>query len=121
MSKANVGQAANTAALNEAEGKVRILMAEKAKLESALKSALDELDSYRKLTDKLKAKVREMGAGSAESRDFLDTFEEVMRDEMAAMKAAFELKLRLAKEEMDATSRRHQAEIARIQTSTPYR
>ena len=39
-----------------------------------------------------------MGAGSKESKDFLDTFEEVMRDEMSAMKAAFEMKLRIAKE-----------------------
>ena len=63
-----------------------------------LPSALEELDSYKKLTEKLKLKIRDMGAGSKESKDFLDTFEEVMRDEMSAMKAAFEMKLRIAKE-----------------------
>ena len=79
------------------------------------------MDSYKKLTEKLKLKIRDMGAGSKESKDFLDTFEEVMRDEMSAMKAAFEMKLRVAKEEADATTRRHQQEIARIQTTSPYR
>ena len=69
----------------------------------------------------MQAKIRDMGAGSKESRDFLDTFEEVMRDEMSAMKSAFELKLRLAREEADASTRRHQQEIARMQTASPYR
>ena len=45
-------------------------------------SLLEEMDSYKKLTEKLKFKIRDMGAGSKESRDFLDTFEEVMRDEI---------------------------------------
>ena len=114
--------APSTSALQELEAKLRNTISEKTKVENALKSALEELNSYKSLTEKLKNKVREMGAmGSRESKDFLDTFEEVMRDEMSAMKAAFEMKLRLAKEEAEATARRHQQEIARIHTTSPYR
>eukprot|EP01036_Dinobryon_divergens_P029958 gene29958-39134_t len=111
----------NMSAMQELENKLRLILTEKSRVDSALKTALEELDSYKKLTEKLKLKIRDMGAGSKESRDFLDTFEEVMRDEMSAMKAAFEMKLRVAKEEADATTRRHQQEIARIQTTSPYR
>jgi hypothetical protein len=49
------------------------------------------------------------------TKDFADTFEEVMREEMMAMKTAFEAKLRVAVEERDTATRRHQTELHRLQ------
>jgi hypothetical protein len=49
------------------------------------------------------------------SRDFAETFEEVMREEMMAMKTAFEAKLKLAVEERDTATRRHQTELLKLQ------
>lgn len=43
-----------------------------------------------------------------------------MREEMLAMKAAFETKLRVAREEAEATTKRHQQEILRMHTTSPY-
>ena len=43
-----------------------------------------------------------------------------MQEEMMTMKAAFESKLRLAKEEADANSRKHQQEILRMTAASPY-
>jgi hypothetical protein len=81
----------------------------------------EELGSYKKLVESLKAKIKDMGQGSKDSKDFLDTFEEVMREEMLTMKAAFETKLRAAKDEAEATSKRHQMEISRLVSASPYR
>ena len=39
---------------------------------------------------------------------------------MMTMKAAFETKLRLAREEADASSRKHQQEIIRMHATSPY-
>lgn len=95
--------------------------------ESVVGGQAEEIKQYLRLTDTLKDKIKEMGSsrsgsgsGGQDAKDFLDSFEEVMREEMLAMKGAFETKLRLAKEAADATSRRHQQEILRIHTSSPY-
>jgi hypothetical protein len=44
----------------------------------------------------------------------------VMQEEMMTMKTAFEAKLRLAKEEAEASSRKHQQEILRMSAVSPY-
>lgn len=44
----------------------------------------------------------------------------VMQEEMMTMKTAFEAKLRLAKEEAEASSRKHQQEILRMSAASPY-
>ena len=44
----------------------------------------------------------------------------VMQEEMMTMKNAFEAKLRLAKEEAEASSRKHQQEILRMSAASPY-
>ncbi len=54
------------------------------------------------------------GSSSNDSKEFLDTFEEVMRDEMMAMKSAFETKLKFAKEASDLLSKKHQELISRM-------
>jgi hypothetical protein len=43
-----------------------------------------------------------------------------MQEEMMTMKTAFEAKLRLAKEEAEASSRKHQQEILRMSAASPY-
>lgn len=60
-------------------------------------------------------KLREL-SNKENKRDFTDTFEEVMREEMMAMKTAFELKLKVATEERDIATRRHQNELQKLQT-----
>jgi chromosome segregation ATPase len=99
------------------------IMTEKCSVsENVVSGQVEEIKQYKRLTDTLKDKIKEMGSsrGSQDAKDFLDSFEEVMREEMLTMKGAFETKLRLAKEAADATSRRHQQEILRIHTSSPY-
>jgi chromosome segregation ATPase len=71
----------------------------------------EELNSYKTLAETLKAKMRDMGG---KDTSFFDSFEEVMRDEMAAMKWAFEAKLRVAKEKADAVSVKHQQELQKL-------
>ena len=94
---------------------------EKSELNAAAIGLRNEVASYKKLTDSLKDKIRELSsrATNDNSRDFLDTFEEVMKDEMLAMKAAFEAKLKAVKEDSEMVSRRHQQEIQRIQMVAP--
>jgi chromosome segregation ATPase len=75
----------------------------------------EEVKSLKNLSDQLKQKIREM-AGNDTS--FLDSFEEVMKDEMMAMKWAFEAKLRVAKEKCDAMAQRHQKEIQALRESS---
>lgn len=75
-----------------------------------------ELIKYKALTEKLKQKIRDITP--MDKREFLDSFEEVMRDEMMAMKDAFETKLRLAKGEVEAMSRKHQQDILRLKDSS---
>ena len=104
----------------ELEVKLRALADEKSQLELNQKSMQDEILHYKKLTENLKAKLRELSAkAGSDGKDFMDTFEEVMQEEMMTMKSAFETKLRLAKEEADRMSKRHQQEILRMQSSSP--
>lgn len=79
----------------------------------------EELNSYRSLNEQLKQKIRNIsGSSSYDSKEFLDTFEEVMRDEMMAMKCAFETKLKFAKEASDLLSKKHQELISRMTLTT---
>jgi hypothetical protein len=75
----------------------------------------EELESYKKLAETLKAKMRDMGG---KDTSFFDSFEEVMKDEMMAMKWAFEAKLRVAKEKADAMSLKHQQEINKLREAS---
>lgn len=105
----------------ELEVKLRSLSDDKTSLETQQKTMQDEINQYKKLTESLKNKIRELTAKSGgDSKDFMDTFEEVMQEEMMTMKSAFETKLRLAKEDADKMSRRHQQEILRMQSSSPF-
>ena len=69
----------------------------------------------RSLNDNLMRKLKKL-ASQDTSRDFAETFEEVMREEMMAMKTAFEAKLKLAVEERDIATRRHQSELLKLQS-----
>ncbi len=90
---------------------------EKAHLNVNVRGLTEEVVSYKRLTDSLKEKLRQVS--SSDTKDFLDTFEEVMREEMNAMKMAFEGKLRAAKEVTDNMSRKHQQDIQRMQQVAP--
>lgn len=74
-----------------------------------------ELQEYKDLTEKLKQKVRDITP--LDKRELLDSFEEVMQDEMMTMKSAFENKLRLAKGELEVLSKKHQHDIQRLKES----
>lgn len=73
-----------------------------------------EVASLRSLNDNLMRKLKNLSSQD-KARDFAETFEEVMREEMMAMKTAFEAKLRVAIEERDIASRRHQTELYKLQ------
>lgn len=75
-----------------------------------------QLQEYKDLTDKLKVKIREITP--LDKRELLDSFEEVMRDEMMTMKGAFESKLKMAKGELELLSKKHQQDIQRIKESS---
>ena len=105
----------------EAENRLSTAMTEKTRAETTTAAAKEEVAHYKKLTETLKQKLRDLGAnGGGDSKEFLDSFEEVMKEEMMTMKAAFESKLRLAREEADATSKKHQQEIIRMNAASPY-
>lgn len=88
----------------------------KMKLENALTTSQEETTSYKRLTEELKRKLRELGSKSGtDAKDFLDTFEEVMKEEMMSMKGAFESRLKRAQAESDETARRHANEIRNLQ------
>jgi DNA repair exonuclease SbcCD ATPase subunit len=108
------------AALAALEEKLTVAVQDKTRAETTAVSAKEEVGHYKKLTETLKQKLRELGGGTADSKEFLDSFEEVMKEEMMTMKAAFETKLRMAREEADATSKRHQQEITRMHNTSPY-
>ena len=89
-------------------------------LGTKLRQGEEENKALKKLVDTLKERIRKMSTGDDMStQDFLDSFEEVMREEMMAMKGAFEKKLRLAKEESDELSRKHREELNRMTQSSP--
>lgn len=91
------------------------------KLQTALTNKEEECKQYRSLNDTLKNKLRDMSGKDASAREFLDSFEEVLQDEMMAMKSAFELKLKHKSDEVDAMSTRHRQEIQRLSANaSPY-
>ena len=71
----------------------------------------NELTRYQNQLEILKTRLNEF---KSKENTFMDTFEEVMKDEMMSMKSAFEAKLRLAKEKSDAMALRHHQELNRI-------
>merc|ERR1712216_242474 len=78
-------------------------------------------ESYKKMCESLKNKIRELSSKDGDSKDFMDSFEEVMQDEMYTMKLAFEAKLKCKSDEVAALAQRHALEISRIQaSSSPY-
>lgn len=93
---------------------------ENIKIRQTAMDAQEELESYKKLSDKLKAKIRELSNKTIDKQDFMDTFEEVMKEEMMTMKEAFEAKLRNAREEAEANSKRYQQELNRIQSKKSF-
>lgn len=104
----------------ELEVRLRASSDEKTQLELQQKAMQEEIAHYKKLTDSLKSKLKDLTAKSGgDSKDFMDTFEEVMQEEMMTMKSAFENKLKQAREEADRMSKRHQQEILRMQTTSP--
>lgn len=102
------------------EAKVDSAAREKLRLEYQLTSAQSELTETQKLVASLRDKVRDLcsaqaGSTNSQANNWSDTYEEVMQEELQAMKVAFESKLRAARDEADALARRHQQEIARLQ------
>jgi predicted nucleic acid-binding Zn-ribbon protein len=98
--------------LSNLSTRIIALESERGQLKSSVVGLMNEVESYKKLTESLKEKLK---ASSNTDKDFLDTFEEVMRDEMATMKTAFEAKLRAARDESDQLSRKHSQEIIQLQ------
>ena len=97
--------------------KVASVQETNSELEARLKDSKETIEMYKTMTESLKKKIRELGTG--DSKDFMDTFEEVMREEMMAMKVAFENKLKLAKEDAEIMSRRHQQAIQTMISLSP--
>ena len=85
-------------------------------LEAELKSSKETIEMYKTNCENLKQKIRQLGSGN---NDFMDTFEEVMREEMQAMKTAFENKLRLAKEDNEISAQRHKQAIQNLIAMSP--
>eukprot|EP00603_Paraphysomonas_imperforata_P008461 CAMPEP_0114424154 /NCGR_PEP_ID=MMETSP0103-20121206/6539_1 /TAXON_ID=37642 ORGANISM="Paraphysomonas imperforata, Strain PA2" /NCGR_SAMPLE_ID=MMETSP0103 /ASSEMBLY_ACC=CAM_ASM_000201 /LENGTH=574 /DNA_ID=CAMNT_0001592881 /DNA_START=48 /DNA_END=1775 /DNA_ORIENTATION=+ len=85
-----------------------------------LKGSLDCLKSdmvaLEKMNQNLLDTIKKM-TNDASKNDFADTFEEVMREEMMAMKGAFEEKLKIARQQTEAMSKKRQSEISRIEGS----
>ena len=100
-----------------ADIEARLRLAEDAKFstQGRLDQALQEVDGLTKLTESLKGRLRDLSSRPTD-REFLDSYEEVMRDEMLTMKSAFENKIRLVKEEAEAASKRHNEMIRSLST-----
>lgn len=101
------------------EARLRVAEEAKFSLQTQLQGVQLESEAHRKLAESLRAKLKDLSSKSSE-QDFLDSYEEVMRDEMMTMKQAFEGKLRAAKDEADAASRRNQELIRSLSTSASY-
>ena len=71
-------------AMLDLEKRLQVAEADKRNLSAELGAVREELASYHKLTETLKNKIRDMS--TSDGRDFLDSFEEVMREEMMTMK-----------------------------------
>merc|ERR1719231_936541 len=85
-------------------------------LEAELKDSKETIEMYKTNCENLKQKIRQLGSGN---NDFMDTFEEVMREEMQAMKTAFENKLKLAKEDSELSAQRHRQAIQNLMAMSP--
>ena len=85
-------------------------------LEAELKNSRETIEMYKTNCESLKQKIKQLGSGN---NDFMDTFEEVMREEMQAMKTAFENKLRLAKEDNELSAQRHRQAIQNLMAMSP--
>lgn len=103
----------------ECEGRLRESEEVRYRIDSKNNEMITEIKNLKKSNEKLIQKIRDMSGKNNDAKDFLDSFEEVMRDEMLAMKEAFEAKLKAAKDEQLAASRRHQDEISRVQATSP--
>jgi uncharacterized coiled-coil protein SlyX len=110
------------ATVAELEAKLRTLELRTTEQSGEIGVLSGELQSYKKMAEGLKQKIRELSSkGGAESKDFMDSFEEVMKDEMYTMKLAFEAKLKAKADEVAALANRHAIEINRIQANaSPY-
>lgn len=82
----------------------------------------EEVSTYKKLNLSLINKLKSMSNNNNnnDGREFLDSFEEVMRDELMTMKSAFEAKLKAARDEADELSRKHLVEINRLKSSNGF-
>lgn len=101
--------------LAESEEKVRRLSDENIQAYNTNKELMNEVESYKQLCDSLKKKIKDMSG--KDTREFMDSFEEVMQEEMMTMKAAFEGKLKRKTEDAEAMAARHRAEISRLSSS----
>jgi len=106
----------------ELEYKLRAVETKALEREGELTVLKGDLESYKKMSESLKKKIRDLSSkGDSDSKDFMDSFEEVMQDEMYTMKLAFEAKLKCKADEVEALAQRHALEINRIQaSSSPY-
>jgi chromosome segregation ATPase len=102
------------------EEQMRVLNLENVKLTSSVNASKEEVQQYKKLIESYKNKIKELSASQNKENNFFDSFEEVMQEEMMTMKAAFEAKLRAARDEVDSLSKKHQQEINKLQTKSPY-
>ena len=108
------------AVVAELESKLRTLESKTIEQSGEINVLNGELDSYKKMSEGLKKKIKEL-SGKSDSRDFMDSFEEVMQDEMYTMKLAFEAKLKAKADEVAALSNRHALEISKMQVNaSPY-
>jgi chromosome segregation ATPase len=85
-------------------------------LNGSLECLKSDLIALEKINHNLTETIKKM-TNQASKNDFADTFEEVMREEMMAMKGAFEAKLKIARQQTEAMSRKRQSEISRIESS----
>lgn len=101
------------------ESQITSLQIKEISTHTTLLTQADEIDSLKAMVEKYKQKIKDLSAAagntSKKDRDFFDTFEEVMQDEMMSMKSAFEKKLKAAKEEADQKTKLHQQEILKMQ------
>jgi chromosome segregation ATPase len=85
-------------------------------LDGSMECLKSDLAALEKMNQSLMDTIKKM-TNEASKNDFADTFEEVMREEMMAMKGAFEQKLKIARQQTEAMSRKRQSEISRIEGS----
>ena len=85
-------------------------------MNGSLECLKSDLAALEKMNQSLMDTIKKM-TNQASKNDFADTFEEVMREEMMAMKMAFEVKLKIARQQTEAMSKKRQSEITRIEGS----